>query len=209
MHNFTINQFAINRYSTYPDTKLLLLLKDNDPLAFAEIYERYCQEIFKYAIVLVKIPEIAKDLVQDVFIKIWEAREKIEVEKSFRSYLFRVCHNRAYDIQKEIAQNRSLREQLINYYEPVIEPEALSQESDTPYGHLMKQALNSLTPQRRRIYEMCKNDKKSYEEVARELNISPNTVKNHMANTLSFLRDYLRQHSKLTPVLVWLLQKVF
>ncbi|NML40709.1 RNA polymerase sigma-70 factor [Chitinophaga sp. G-6-1-13] len=209
MYNFTINQFAINRYSTYPDIKLLLLLKDNDPLAFAEIYERYCREIFNYAMALVKIPELAKDLVQDVFIKIWEARGKIEVEKSFRSYLFRVCHNRAYDMQKEIAQNRILREQLVNYYEPVIEPEALSQEGDTPYMLLLKQALSSLTPQRRRIYEMCKNDKKSYDEVARELNISPNTVKNHMTNTLSFLRDYLRQHSKLTPLLIWLLQKIF
>ncbi|MFB6454133.1 RNA polymerase sigma factor [Chitinophaga sp. Hz27] len=199
----------MNRYSTYPDTKLLLLLKDNDSQAFAEIYARYCQDIFNYAIVLVKIPEMAKDLVQDVFIKIWEARGKIEIEKSFRNYLFRVCHNRAYDIQKEIAQNRHLREQLINYYEPVIEPEALSQEGDTPYGRLMQQALNSLTPQRRRIYEMCKHDNKSYEEVARELNISPNTVKNHMSNTLSFLRDYLKEHKKLTPILIWLLQKIF
>jgi len=173
--------------------------------AFGELYDRYRQDVYRYALALVKIPELAEDVVHDVFVKIWEIRHRLEIKQTFRSYLFRVCHNRAIDINKEIAANRNLVDQLLYHYRASHDSEGkYSQEELQRYDELVEEALNSLTPQRRKVYDMCKKEKKSYEEVARELEISPNTVKAHVSQTLALLRQYIRQHVNLSIVIIFL-----
>lgn len=187
---------------------MLKFLQNDDKLAFAAIYDRYRLDVYRFGITLVKAPDLAEDLVQDVFIKIWDARHRLEIKQSFRSYLLRVAHNRGIDMNKEISTKHHLVEQLVNYYQalPVLVEED-NQEDLQRYDDLVEEALNSLTPQRRKVYEMCKKDKKSYEEVARELDISPNTVKATMSQTLSLLRNYITKHAKLSVVLL-LLHKI-
>lgn len=184
----------------------MLLCKDNT-LAFAELYGRYRHEIYRYILTLVKVPDIAEDLVQDVFVKIWDVRMRLEIKQNFRSYLFRVCHNSAVDMNKQIASNRRLFDRLLYHYQATPDPEHYSQEALLHYDALVEKALNSLSPQRRRIYEMCKKEKKSYEEVASELGISPHTVKAHITQTLSLLRSYIAKHSNLS-ILILLVQKI-
>lgn len=175
--------------------------------AFEQLYDRYRQEVYRYGFTLVKIPELAEDLVHDVFIKIWEVRHRLEIKQSFRSYLFRVCHNRAVDMGKEIAASRQLEDQLVYYYQAAGDAEQnYSPQELQRHDELVEQALGTLTAQRRRIYDMCKKEKKSYEEVARELDISPNTVKAHISQTLAILRRYIRQQANL-PVALLLLQR--
>lgn len=199
-----INLSVIQRYTTYTDSQLLALLQQDDTLAFAELYSRYRHEVYAYAMSLVKLPDVAEDLLQDVFVRIWDARRKIEIKKDFRPYLFRVCHNRAYDVHLEIARNQKLKDRLLNHYQVTagaVDPFA---EQGSPYVQLLEQALATLSPQRRRIYEMCKREGKSYEEVARELGISTNTVRNHMVQAIALLRSYLQQYGKLAILLMLL-----
>jgi RNA polymerase sigma-70 factor (ECF subfamily) len=156
---------------------------------------------------LVKVSDLAEDLVQDVFIKIWDVRRRLEIKQNFRSYLFRVCHNSAVDLNKQMASNHQLFNQLLYHYQAMPESGYYSQKDLLHYDALVEEALNSLSPQRRRIYELCKKEKKSYEEVARELEISPNTVKAHVTQTLSLLRSYISKHTKLS-ILILLMQKI-
>lgn len=190
--------------SVYDEEQLLGFLRTGDSAAFAELYHRYRNEVYGYGLTLVKVPEIAEDLVQDVFVKIWDVHHKLEIKQNFRSYLFRVCHNRAIDINKEIARKRHLLDQLIYHYQFLPEADPISAEELQRYDELVVEALDSLTPVRRMVYDLCKVEKKSYEEAARELGISPNTVKAHMSKILSLLRDYFRQHGKITIVLLLL-----
>lgn len=185
---------------------MLALLRKDNTLAFAELYGRYRHEIYSYMYTIVKVPELAEDLVQDVFIKIWDIRERLEIKQNFRSYLFRVCHNSAVDMNKKIASSRQLFDQLAYHYQAIPALDPFSQEELLQYDALVEEALNALSPQRRKIYELCKKEKKSYDEVARELNISPNTVKAHVTQTLSFLRSYISKHVKLS-VFILLAQK--
>lgn len=164
--------------------------------------------MFAYAITVVKLQELAEDLLHDVFVKVWDAREKINIETNFRSYLFRICHNRACDINKEVAKNRNLLEELIHYYQSPVNVDMDLTPDAKDYVQVLQDALHSLTPQRRRIYDMCKVEKKSYVEVARELNISPNTVKNHMAQILAILRDHFQNHSASFLILFATLEKI-
>lgn len=152
---------------------------------------------------------LAEDTVQDIFIRLWDARSRVNIEKNFRSYLFRACHNRACDINKEVAKNQNLLKELVRYYQPDSDTEEDLSEQAKDYVSLLKNALTELTPQRRRIYEMCKEEKKSYVEVAHELRISPNTVKNHMTQVLDILRKYFRRHSTVFWIIFILLGKIF
>ena len=186
---------------------MLALLREDNTLAFAELYSRYRQDSYRYILMIVKVPELAEDLVQDVFIKIWDVRERLEIKQNFRSYLFRVCHNSAVDMNKQIASNRQLFNQLLYHYPAMPESEHYSQEELLHFDGLVEEALNSLSQQRRRIYEMCKKEKKSYEEVARELGISANTVKAHVTQTLSLLRVYVSKHVKFS-ILILLVKNI-
>lgn len=186
------------------DTQLLARLQQDDTLAFAELYSRYRHEVYAYAMTLVKLPDVAEDLLQDVFVRIWDARHKIAIKKDFRPYLFRVCHNRAYDVHLEMARDQKFKDRLLRHYEVTAGPVDPFAEQDSPNIRLMEQALATLSPQRRRIYEMCKREGKSYEEVAGELGISTNTVRNHMVQAIALLRSYLKQYGKLAVLLLLL-----
>jgi RNA polymerase sigma-70 factor (family 1) len=178
-------------YTTSSDEELLILLRDDDKLAFSEIYDRYYKYVYRYLCVLVKVPEIAEDLSHEAFLKIWEMRQQLKIDRSFKGYLFRLCHNKAVDMHQKIAKEQVLMDRVLQQYNrnPVVEQ--YSQKQLEQYDALVEEALDSLSPQRRKVFELCKKEKKSYEEVARELNISPNTVKAHMSTILSLLRSFI------------------
>jgi RNA polymerase sigma-70 factor (family 1) len=186
-----------NFYAASTDEELLILLRNDNRLAFGAIYHRYYKDVYRYLFVLVKVPEIAEDLAHEVFLKIWEVRHKLKIESSFKGYLFRLCHNKAIDMHKKIATNQALMDRVLQQYEmnPVVEQ--YSQKQLQQYDALVEKALDSLSPQRRKVFELCKKEKKSYEEVSLELNISPNTVKAHMSTILSLLRNFILERREL------------
>jgi RNA polymerase sigma-70 factor (family 1) len=198
---------GINSYSTYSDSELLVFLRDGDKMAFAEFYNRYHKPVYRYLISLVKVPEIAEDLVHEIFLKLWDIRLKLEIKENFKGYLFWMCHNKAADTTKKIAGERILKNQLLlHYYHTLSTVETHTLEQLQRYDNLIDEALNSLSPQRRKVYELCKKQGKSYQEAANELQISTHTVKEHMSYALSALRDFLRQNGEFSLACIVMVQ---
>jgi RNA polymerase sigma-70 factor (ECF subfamily) len=178
-------------------------------MAFAEFYNRYHKSVYRYLISLVKVPEIAEDLVHEIFLKLWDIRQKLEIKENFKGYLSWMCHNKAADTTKKIAGERMLKDELLfHYYQNIFTVEDQTPEQQQRYDELMEQALNSLSPQRRKVFELCKKQGKSYQQVADELQISTNTVKEHMSHALAALRDFFRQRGEFSIVLM-LVSKLF
>jgi RNA polymerase sigma-70 factor (family 1) len=178
-------------------------------LAFEEFYNRYHKPVYRYLISLVKVPEIAEDLVHEIFLKLWDIRQQLEIKENFKGYLFRMCHNKATDTTKKIAGERILKDQLLfHYYQNLSAVENVTPEQKQRYDDLIGEALNSLSPQRRKVFELCKKQGKSYQEVADELHISTHTVKEHMSYALAALRDFLRQRGEFSLALM-LMSKLF
>jgi len=178
------------------------LIAREDTLAFEALYNRYRHQAYRYILTLVKVPELAEDLVQDVFIKIWDVRGRLEINRDFRGYLFRMCHNSSIDLNKRIAADRRLLDSVLRHWQMMADAEPFTQEELLRYDKLVGEALSSLSPQRRKIYELCKIDNKTYDEVARELNISPNTVKTHIKQTLALLRTYIRKNADVRILII-------
>jgi RNA polymerase sigma-70 factor (family 1) len=194
---------GISSWSTYTDGELLVFLRDGDKMAFAEIYNRYHKPVYRYLISLVKVPEIAEDLVHEIFLKLWDLRQKLEIKENFKGYLFWMCHNKAADTTKKIAGERMLKDALLfHYYQNIFNVEDQTPEQQQRYDELIEEALNSLSPQRRKVFELCKKQGKSYQQVADELQISTNTVKEHISYALASLRDFFRQRGEFSIVLM-------
>ena len=181
----------INSNDGHSEQELLALLKTGDKAAFTEIYNRFHAQVYRYILALTKSEQTAEDLTHEVFMKLWEIRATLVIRSSFSSWLFRVSHNKAIDALRKIAGDRNLLSNLIYQYgEQSIGP-GRSQEELLYYDNLIDKALDGLPPQRRKVYDLCKRNGKTYQEAATELGIAPGTVKEHMALALASLRGFM------------------
>lgn len=161
------------------EKELICLLKKGDVLAFEKLYKLYSIRILKKLISLVKDEEVAVELLQDVFLKLWEKRETLDTEQSLRPYLFRIAENKITDLFRRTAYDKKLLAHLVAVStELCYDTEEAIDLKDSQI--LLKQAISSLPPQRQKIFILCKIEGKSYEEVGALLGISAGTVNDHM-----------------------------
>lgn len=198
---------TISECALLSEEELIKLLQKGDKSAFTEIYDRFHKPVYRYLLSMVKVDQYAEDLVHEIFLKLWEIREKLHIKAEFSSYLFRICHNKAVDATRKIAKDRLLKSELLRNYDELTTDQHHSLEELHRFDQLVEQAIDTLPPQRKRVYELCKRGGKSYREVGLELGIAPNTVKDHMAKALASLRLELQNKGGL-PLIFILLGKI-
>lgn len=155
-----------------------------------------------YLLDFVKLPQLAEDLVHEVFMKLWEARERITITTSFSAYLYRISRNKGIDALKKIAKDAALRKEILEWTSPGLIAFGPESKMYTHYEELYRNAVAELTPQRQKIFILCKEKGKTYEEAAMELGISRNTVKEHMVHSLRFLRNYFAERGQLALIVM-------
>lgn len=198
----------MNVYESQTDETVLLDLQEGVEAAFSELYNRYHQQLYGFILSQVKISSITQDILHDIFLKLWDNRTKIKINNNVKSYLFRSCQNKVIDFYRQLAKDRILQENLLFHYEQQVQQSPDSKQQLLQLDSLAEEALNSLSPQRRIVFELCRRQGKTYNQVAEELGISPQTVKEHMANALSSLRGFLHKRTDLVTLLL-LLKKYF
>lgn len=173
------------------NTELVKRLKKGDMVAFDAIYNRYCHKLHGFVLRYLKQEQDAEGIVQEVFIKIWEARAKIDVYASFESFLFTIAYNSTMSVlRKRVCDNQSrayLKSlQQSDSAENIID-EIVYEELNLKVQTLLKQ----LTPRQREIYILSREEGLIHKEIAQKLNISENTVKNHLVTTLKYLKLHI------------------
>lgn len=169
---------------------LLLRLKEGSEQAFEKIYLLYSKRLFGNLLKLVKSESMAQEILQEVFLKVWDNRRHIDIERSFRSYLFKIAENKAYDFFRKAARDQKLRQLLLaaatesyEHIESII--------TDKENKHLLQQAIEALPPQRRQVFRLCKLEGKSYEEVSKLLGISTSTISDHIVKASRTVREFI------------------
>ncbi|WP_448700661.1 RNA polymerase sigma factor [Mucilaginibacter sp. AW1-3] len=171
------------------EKELVVLLNAGDTRAFEKLYRLYSVRILKKLIRLVKQEEIAAELLQDIFLKLWEKRESIDPDQSLRSYLFRIAENKITDLFRRAAYDKKLLSHLVNVSTELCHD--TEETIDLKDGQsLLQQAISTLPPQRQKIFILCKIEGKSYEETAALLGISSGTVNDHMVKAGRTVRKY-------------------
>jgi RNA polymerase sigma-70 factor (ECF subfamily) len=189
-------------YTTYQDTELLTFIREGNEGAFTEIYDRYYKGVYRYLLGFVKDPMLAEDLLNEVFVKVWEIRDRLQIEASFGAYLYRTCHNRATNALKKIASDNRLRRDVLIHLQTLAEHELPQPDELEAYDRLLDAALDILPPQRRKVFELCRQQGRTYEQAAEELGVSVNTVKDHMSHALKALRAFLRDNGDIAMVIL-------
>jgi len=194
----------LNITSPHDERELLSLLKQGNEQAFEKIYDSYSSRLFGNVFKMVKSETTTQEILQDVFIKIWLNRASIDLDKSFRSYLFRIAENQVYDFFRKASRDKKIQAQLFaaatEEYEH-IETMIHKKENDL----LLQKAIDSLSPQRQQIFRSIKLDNKSYEEVSRELGISVSTISDHIVKANKAIREFIFTHNEMTIILFCLL----
>ena len=178
---------------TYYEQSVILRLQKGDSDAFQELYNQYHQPLYHYVLRFVKSPALAEDVLQDVFLKIWEIRSRIDPELSFKAYLYRISRNSVFKLLKKIAVDENLRVQVLKQFSQSVadaDLKVLWQQ----YEELLHAAINRLPPQRQKVFRLCREEGKTYEQVADELGISRNTVKEHMVLAMKLIREHIDQY---------------
>jgi len=207
----TLNSYLIENQSTKVQTvsssdekEWLLLLKQGNEQAFEKIYNLYSPRLFGNIFRMVKSESTAEEILQDTFLRIWYNRASIDLDKSFRSYLFRIAENNVYDFFRKATRDKKIRARLFaaatEEYEHI--EEIIYQKEN---AFLLQKAIDSLSPQRQQVFRSIKLDNKSYDEVSRLLGISVSTISDHIVKANKAIREFIFTHNDMAIILFCLL----
>ena len=190
-------------YTKLTDDQLIILLKKGDQQAFTEIYNRYAGKLTGFACSKLYNLDDAKDILHDLFVKLWENREQLVITSNLQSYLFAVIRHRIIDkIRKNITceEYASIAQSLTAINQRSIDKEVEARELEQS----IEKSLAQLPARVKEIYKLSRDEGLSNNEIAGKLNLSEQTVKNQLSAALKHLRKSLSTISIFVFMLLWL-----
>lgn len=186
------------------ETKLILDLQNNSSEAFRILYDSYAPRLYGFVFNLTKSSYLAKEIVQETFIKIWEKRSDLRTDASFKSYIFTIAKNHILNSFR----NQLLINELISYDLQmndlkISESNTEKQAELNDLVNYIEKIKQLLTPRQKQIFELSREKGLSIEEIAEALNISERTVKNQLHLSLQTLRSYIDRKAWLLLPLVY------
>ncbi|MBL7969935.1 MAG: RNA polymerase sigma-70 factor [Prolixibacteraceae bacterium] len=171
------------------DRELIKLLQKGNVEAFDSLFEVYSSKLFGFAVKYFKNEADAEELVQEVFVKVWENRQTLKSELSFKSYLFTIALNQIRKYFNKKAASLRYLETIQN--NPEFSEDLSTDEYESALSRIY-QIINQMPVRRLEIFTKSKLEGKNAKEVAAELNISPGTVDNQVSEALRFIRSQLK-----------------
>ena len=183
---------------TYSDNQLLLRLKAGNENAYDELFRRYWHKAFRVACGKVKSRELAEEIVQDIFMDLWNKRASLSIE-SFDKYLYTCIRYQSLN---------KIRSQLVHkkyweYYRAFIPTDEQTTEKTVHFNDLLasiETCLNQLPRKTKEVFYMNKLEGRSLKEIANMLRLSEKAIEYHLSRSLKELKGYLRN-----TFLIWLL----
>jgi RNA polymerase sigma-70 factor (family 1) len=176
------------------ERELLLRTSEGDREAFSELFRSHWVHLFNYVKKITKSPEIAEEIVSDVFLKIWTNREYMKDVQSIDAFLMTIARNKAIDFFRLTVKNSKLKEAIAKEMEGRTERGADYLLLDKETKEILQKAIGQLSPQRRLVFMMSKEEGLSHTEIAQRMNLSHQTVKNTLTAALTSIKEYLKEN---------------
>jgi RNA polymerase sigma-70 factor, ECF subfamily len=183
------------------DSKIIQAIKANDLDSFEQLFRSVYPSMVVYARKFVNDVEVARDLAQEVFLNLWENRERTEFHTSLKSYLFRSVHNRCLNYIRHV-QVRDNYHEITEQNMREIEFDYFNTSQSTAISHILEgeleqkinDTINLLPEQCRRVFLLSRYHDKSNQEIAEELNLSVRTVETQIYRALKVFRVELKEY---------------
>lgn len=173
------------------DIELVQKLQKGDVDAFDLVYEKYAGKIYGFTLKYLKSTDETEELLQSVFLKVWENYKTLKKESSFKSYLFTITYNEICNtFRRRSHLHKYIGEQLIEYGQTTSETEEF-----IDYNSIKEQVdliVSKLPERQRTIFLKSRQDGKSNKEIASELELSSGTVDNYISESLKFIRSNMQ-----------------
>ena len=168
---------------------LLTRLKLGDILAFDQIYELFSHKLYSFIFKILKNEAEADDVVQEVFVKIWESRNQLGDYKLLNSYIFTIAYNTSISLIRKRISGSAYLEHL--KYSATLNAldDSVSEVEYNDLSNYVEKLIDKLPERQKQVYLLHRQDGLTYPEIADKLGISKNTVENHMVKALKFLRE--------------------
>lgn len=177
-------------YRTEHTINLISQIKNSNQFAFRRLFDQYKNKVYSFALKFVLDKMRAEEITQIVFIKVWDNRSSINPEACIDTYLYVITKNACFDHLRKLKNDQKLREGFLRNYRAEIENGADS----LIYSELVsntEQIIAQLPPKQQKVYVMAKLDQKSYDEIAKSMNISKNTVKTQLKLANDYVKKWL------------------
>jgi RNA polymerase sigma-70 factor (ECF subfamily) len=172
------------------DSALVSRLHTDDISAFDLLYQKHHRAIYRNIYKLTKDDDVSRDILQDVFTVLWEKRIKIKPEQSVSGWLFVLSFNRSISyLRKHLRETLILNTMSFTEVEPDTDD---IQIVDDQY-YLLYEAINQLSPQKKKVFTLCKLEGRTYEEAAEKLHISKHTVKEYLGHAVLSVKNHIKE----------------
>lgn len=176
------------------EKELLAQVANGDEESFKCLFNGYNKKLFNYISTIIKSPQVAEEIVMDVFLKIWLGKEIITQIENFDAFLFRMAHNKSIDFLRSVARDPKFKDLLWDEIQL-----SGSDQTDTlilkkEFETKLREAVSLLSVQRRKAWQLSRNEEMSHEQIAQRLGLSKNTVNNHIVEAQRFIRSYLAKN---------------
>lgn len=178
--------------TSYEEKEWLRQIAASDQKAFNALFASYRDRLFAYLFKITKSRETSEEIVLDVFLKIWMGRTILEEINNIEAFLFRVARNKAVDFLR-LTQKSKL--QQLELWDRIQE---LASSDQADFKTLLaetnaqfERVVNKLSPQRKRVFQLSHEQDLNFDQIAKRLNLSRYTVRNHLAASLEFIRAHL------------------
>ena len=191
----------------YDNSTIIRLLSENSQYAFQLVFDSYHNKIYSVALMYLKSPILAEEVVQDVFLKLWVHRKNLTDIKSLEAWLNTVSKNIILNYLKKISHEWTMRK---NWSMKNAEEEDATdfRLRHSEYEKLLKKAVDRLSDQQRLTLKLAKEDRLTYEAIGKKLSLSPLTVKTHISRALASIRSYLQKNGDPILLLLLVLEKL-
>jgi len=173
-------------YSQRTDEELFQLIKENDTTAFRELYQRYWPALVNKAYKRLDIIEKAEDIVQTIFIDLYQRRESIEFAHSFKAYLYQALKFRVLNEFRDQAQKEKYRKS--GFFYDACKIDLANHLEAKELEVKIQKIVNGLPEKCRQIFLLSRKENKSNADISRDLNISVSTVEKHIGRALKTFR---------------------
>ena len=175
------------------DKEVLLGLKAGDKEAFEHLYRQYYQKVYNFACLYNTSSVEVEEIVQEVFVKLWESRDFIDADKNFEGYLFIITRNFIFNSSRRFFNEAFYQVTVLEAMDESYNIEEELEASDLQ-NHL-KALMDMLPPRQREVFLLSRTEHLTYKEIAARLQISEKTVEHHISDALKFLKKNLLIYS--------------
>lgn len=185
--------------SIYNEKELLQQVAEGSETAFRTLFDKYCQKIYVLAMYLTHSDVLSEEIVQDVFMKVWNNREQLLEIDYFNSWVRTIARNTVLNYLRSLAREKlALNKLELNENANTSSSEDILIEKQ--YRQILEEAIRQLPPQQKKVYLLSRQSGLKNEDIARQLGISIHTTKEHLQRALYFIRSYLDDRIELVVI---------